>query len=92
MGLLSNRPKATPPQTPKGAPPMPALKGGASAELPKKLLISNRGEIAVRLMKTAHKLKIPTVAIFTSADIGSSHVRMATEHYSVPSYLDEVSR
>ena len=40
-------------------------------------------------MKTARRLGIPTVAIYTTADIGSSHVKAADQYFEVPSYLDE---
>lgn len=43
----------------------------------KTLLVANRGEIAVRLTRTAKKLGIKTVAIYTTADAASSHVGAA---------------
>ena len=45
----------------------------------KKILIANRGEIAIRVMKTAHKMGINTVAIFSEADRNAPHVRYADE-------------
>ena len=45
----------------------------------------------MRLCKTARKLGVPTVAVYTAADIGSSHVRAADEYYAVDSYLDEAA-
>ena len=51
----------------------------------KKILIANRGEIACRLIKTCHKLNIKTVAIYSGADIASSHVIMATQSVRVGS-------
>ena len=74
-----------------GGTPLASVTEGSvlSGSLPAKLLVANRGEIAVRLCKTAHKLGVPTVAIYTAADIGSSHIRAADERYEVPSYLDE---
>lgn len=45
----------------------------------KKLLIANRGEIACRVIKTAHKMGIPTVAIYSDADAQALHVKMADE-------------
>lgn len=44
-----------------------------------KILVANRGEIAVRIMKTARKMGIGTVAVFSDADRGSVHVDMADE-------------
>ncbi|KAH7115897.1 allophanate hydrolase subunit 2-domain-containing protein [Dendryphion nanum] len=43
------------------------------------LLVANRGEIAVRICKTARKLNIRTIAIFSEADAASQHVREADE-------------
>lgn len=40
----------------------------AKSKLFNKLLVANRGEIALRVMKTAKRLGIPTVAIFSEAD------------------------
>ncbi len=44
-----------------------------------KILIANRGEIALRIMRTARELNIQTVAIFSEADRNSPHVRFADE-------------
>lgn len=45
----------------------------------KKILIANRGEIAVRVMRTAKRMGIKTVAIYSTADRHSPHVKMADE-------------
>ncbi|MEM6305789.1 MAG: acetyl/propionyl/methylcrotonyl-CoA carboxylase subunit alpha [Pseudomonadota bacterium] len=45
----------------------------------KKILIANRGEIACRVIKTAKKMGIATVAIYSDADAGALHVEMADE-------------
>ena len=49
----------------------------------KKILIANRGEIAVRVNRAAHELGIETVAIFSDADRASLHVRYADEAFCV---------
>jgi propionyl-CoA carboxylase alpha chain len=45
----------------------------------KKILIANRGEIAIRVMKTAQKMGIKTVAVFSKIDRNSPHVKFADE-------------
>ena len=45
----------------------------------KKILIANRGEIACRVIKTARKMGINTVAIYSDADRHALHVQMADE-------------
>ena len=45
----------------------------------KKVLIANRGEIALRIIRACKDLKISTVAIHSTADTNSMHVRMADE-------------
>ncbi|WP_019668565.1 acetyl-CoA carboxylase biotin carboxylase subunit [Eudoraea adriatica] len=45
----------------------------------KKILIANRGEIAIRVMQTAQKMGIKTVAVYSEADRNAPHVKFADE-------------
>ncbi|TAK88470.1 MAG: acetyl/propionyl/methylcrotonyl-CoA carboxylase subunit alpha [Betaproteobacteria bacterium] len=52
------------------------------------MLVANRGEIACRVMRSARRLAMRTVAVYSDADAGALHVRLADEARRIESYLD----
>ncbi len=49
----------------------------------KALLIANRGEIACRIIATAHRLGVRTIAVYSDADAGARHVELADEAHRI---------
>jgi acetyl/propionyl-CoA carboxylase alpha subunit len=69
------------------APALPAPEARDVTAI-RKLLVANRGEIAVRVFRTCGELGIATVAVAEPDDAGSLHVRSAGETVGIRSYLD----
>jgi len=57
----------------------------------KKILVANRGEIAVRIIRACKELNIPTVAIHSDVDLDSMHVRLADESICIGSHKPQNS-
>lgn len=57
----------------------------------KKVLIANRGEIAVRIIQACHEMDIETVAVYSEADSESLHVQLAEEAYCIGPTLSKDS-
>src|SRR5689334_18474308 len=58
----------------------------------KKILIANRGEIAVRVIRACRELSIPTVAVFSDVDRAALHVLKAGESYLNVERILEVAK
>lgn len=57
----------------------------------KKILVANRGEIAMRIFRTCRVMNISTVAVYTHVDRGALHVRYAEEAYCISNSLEDTS-
>jgi propionyl-CoA carboxylase alpha chain len=55
----------------------------------RKLLVANRGEIAVRIFATCERLGVGTVAVAAPDDLGALHARRASKTVAISRYLDQ---
>jgi len=49
----------------------------------KRILVANRGEIALRIFRACRELGVETVAVFSEADRGAAYLEMADEAYCI---------
>jgi acetyl-CoA/propionyl-CoA carboxylase biotin carboxyl carrier protein len=68
-------------------PSLSGIAGDAAGPRFSKVLVANRGEIAIRVFRTLRELAIGTVAVYSEADRGAQHVGVADAAYLVDSYL-----
>src|SRR5678815_469704 len=54
----------------------------------KKVLVANRGEIAIRIFQTLREMEIESVAVFTEPDVAALHVRSADRSFQIASYIE----
>lgn len=59
-----------------------------SPQLPERVLIANRGEIAIRVTRTCHAAGVEVVAVYSPHDAASSHILVADRAVPIQSYVD----